>query len=89
MLLSHKPANTGTKQGSYIENGLERRVQPDIHGTYNGQPFVIDTKLKEKSYVDQRDVSKLHRDGKVLRAKPIMVHSGGKISEVCMNESQA
>ena len=87
--LFHDPVNTGKKQGSYIEDGVERRVQPDICGTYNGQLFVMDTKLKEKSYVDQRDVDKMYRDAEVLGATPVMVHSGGKISKVCMYESQA
>ena len=80
--LTHDCTNTGTKQGHYFVGGVERRVQPDIHGTYYGRPFIIDTKLKENSYVDRRDVDKLYRDGAVLGAKPVMVHSGGLISEV-------
>jgi len=82
--LFHDKTSTGRKQGSYVdEDGVQHRVQPDIMGRYKGQRFVVDTKLKERSYVDQGDVDKLHRDAKVLRAKPVMVHSGGKISEVC------
>ena len=81
--LSHDKMSTGGKQGSYVGNdGQTHRVQPDIYGSYYGQPFVVDTKLKESSYVDQRDVDKLKRDAEVLGAKPLMVHSGGKISQV-------
>ena len=80
--LKHDWKNTGTKQGYYSVGGVEHCVQPDIRGTYYGQPFVVDTKLKDKSYVDSRDVNKLYRDGAVLGAEPVMVHSGGLISEV-------
>ena len=82
--LLHDSASTGRKQASYVDkDGVQRRVQPDIMGRYRGQPFVVDTKLKERSYVDKRDVEKLHRDAVVLDARAVMVHSGGKISEVC------
>ena len=83
MELFHDKMSTGGKQGSYVDNdGQTRRVQPDIYGRYKGQLFVIDTKLKEKSYVDRRDVDKLRRDAEVLGAKPLMVHSGDMISQV-------
>ena len=82
--LLHDSASTGRKQASYVDkDGVQRRVQPDIFGYFMGKRFVVDTKLKESSYVDKRDVKKLHRDAKVLRAKPIIVHSGGLISKVC------
>ena len=81
--LFHDKMRTGSKQGSYVgDDGKRHRVQPDIYGSYNGQLFIVDTKLKESSYVDQRDVDKLKRDAEVLGAKPLMVHSGGKISQV-------
>ena len=83
VVLFHDKMSTGGKQGSYVgDDGQMHRVQPDIFGSYNGQLFIVDTKLKESSYVDQRDVDKLKRDGKVLGAKPLMVHSGGMISQV-------
>ena len=82
--LLHDSTSTGRKQGTYVdEDGVQRRVQPDIVGRYRGQLFVVDTKLKERSYVDQEDVDKLHRDAKILGARAVMVHSGGKISKVC------
>ena len=82
--LLHDSTSTGRKQGSYIdEDGVQRRVQPDIMGRYRGQLFVVDTKLKNRSYVDKRDVEKLHRDAEILGARAVMVHSGGMISEVC------
>lgn len=81
--LFHDKMSTGRKQGSYSDDDeVERRVQPDIMGRYRGQRFVVDTKLKDRSYVDRKDVDKLYRDADVLKAKPIMVHSGEKISEV-------
>ena len=82
MVLAHDPMDTGTKQGHYSVGGVERRIQPDIYGTYNDEPFVVDTKLKENSYVNRSDVDKLKRDGDELGAKSVMVHSGGLISEV-------
>ena len=83
VVLFHDKMNTGGKQGSYVGNdGKRHRVQPDIYGKYHGQLFIVDTKLKESSYIDQRDVDKLKRDAEVLGAKPLMVHSGGKISQV-------
>lgn len=86
-MLYHDPKNTGMKQGSYIdEDGVKRRVQPDIYLTYKGKDYVIDTKRKENSYVDHRDVTKMHRDGRELEATPVMVHHGDKISDVRMSE---
>ena len=82
--LLHDSTSTGKKRGSYTdEDGVHHRVQPDIMGYFMGKCFVVDTKLKERSYVDQEDVDKLHRDAKILGARAVMVHSGGKISKVC------
>ena len=84
MKLNHDWKNTGTAQGHYFEGGVKHRVQPDICGTYHGQPFVVDTKLKDNSYVDRRDIDKVYRDAEVLGGdcKPVMVNSGPLISKV-------
>lgn len=84
--LRHGPKETGKKQKTYLEDGVQRRVQPDVYGTYNGKDFVIDAKLKDNSYVDSRDVKKMYRDGTVLGAIPVMVHHGDKISDVRISE---
>ena len=82
MVLDHDPMETGKKRAYPSSDGVERYIQPDICGKYYGQRFVVDTKLKENSYIDQNDVDKLKRDGRIVRGKPMMVHSGERISEV-------
>lgn len=76
--LDHTPENTGKTAGIY----KGKQVRPDITGTYNGKPFVMDTKLYKRKYVDKKDVKKIVRDSKALGdAYPLLVHSGPNISE--------
>ena len=60
--LDHTPENTGKTAGIY----KGKQVRPDITGTYNGKPFVMDTKLYKRKYVDKKDVKKIVRDSKAL-----------------------
>ena len=54
---------------------------PDIPGTYNGIPFVADTKFYgNNTYISGGDISKLQRDAQVTGSVPVLIHGGDKIS---------